>query len=228
MKSDNPPDNPPDRPPERRWPWSASARLPPSTTLGATFKQGRTRSRCHLDYFGNGTARRRNTAVTVRKGMGGGSRTEVAVRRFAPYPASSTRSAPPLCVAWEGKMGCAAAATAAASAASAAAAAASAASAGAAAVAAAAASAARPAPNLQEEKKRNCPRALFFALPPLCSLLSALSLQAHLQRVLDRDGGLHDRYLDHAGHGADGSVHERRGLLLLMIGRGGRSRRWRR
>lgn len=100
VKSDNPPDNPPDRPPERRWPWSASARLPPSTTLGATFKQGRTRSRCHLDYFGNGTARRRNTAVTVRKGMGGGSRTEVAVRRFAPYPASSTRSAPPLCVAW--------------------------------------------------------------------------------------------------------------------------------
>ena len=100
VKSDNPPDNPPDRPPERRWPWSASARLPPSTTLGATFKQGRTRSRCHLDYFGNGTARRRNTAVTVRKGMGGGSRTEVAVRRFAPYPASSTRSAPPLCEAW--------------------------------------------------------------------------------------------------------------------------------
>ena len=100
MKSDNPPDNPPDRPPERRWPWSASARLPPSTTLGATFKQGRTRSRCHLDYFGNGTARRRNTAVTVRKGMGGGSRTEVAVRRFAPYQASSTRSAPPLCEAW--------------------------------------------------------------------------------------------------------------------------------
>ena len=100
VKSDNPPDNPPDRPPERRWPWSASARLPPSTTLGATFKQGRTRSRCHLDYFGNGTARRRNTAVTVRKGMGGGSRTEVAVRRLAPYPASSTRSAPPLCEAW--------------------------------------------------------------------------------------------------------------------------------
>ena len=100
VKSDNPPDNPPDRPPERRWPWSASARLPPSTTLGATFKQGRTRSRCHLDYFGNDTARRRNTAVTVRKGMGGGSRTEVAVRRFAPYPASSTRSAPPLCEAW--------------------------------------------------------------------------------------------------------------------------------